>query len=160
MILHGNQRGGAKDLAMHLLKDENEHVEVHELRGFVSDDLVSALNESYAISKGTQARQFLFSLSLNPPLKENVSTEDFEKDMRQDDIAELLGITPTEASLLLLGHLSRFSLDKLLDFLKKIDKQKGHIGSSFEGFLKEQGALEESAIISMQRLADWLAREV
>jgi len=73
----------AKDLAVHLLKDENEHVEVHELRGFVSDDLVSALNESYAISRGTQARQFLFSLSLNPPLKENVSTEDFEKAINQ-----------------------------------------------------------------------------
>ena len=38
MILHGNQRGGARDLALHLLKDENEHVEVHELRGFVSDN--------------------------------------------------------------------------------------------------------------------------
>ena len=40
MILHGNQRGGARDLALHLLKDENEHVEVHELRGFVSDNLI------------------------------------------------------------------------------------------------------------------------
>ena len=67
MILHGNQRGGAKDLALHLLKTENEHVEVHELRGFVSDNLVSALNEVYAVSRGTKARQFLFSLSLNPP---------------------------------------------------------------------------------------------
>lgn len=78
MILHGNQRGGAKDLAIHLLKEENEHVDVYELRGFMSDDLVSALNESYAISKGTKAKQFLYSLSLNPPLKENVSTKDFE----------------------------------------------------------------------------------
>ncbi|MFK7828758.1 MAG: hypothetical protein AB8B57_03155 [Congregibacter sp.] len=65
MILHGNQRGGARDLALHLLKDENDHVEVHERRGFVSDNLVSALNEAYAISKGTKAKQFLFSLSLN-----------------------------------------------------------------------------------------------
>ena len=37
MILVGNQRGGAKDLADHLLKQENEHVEVHELRGFIAD---------------------------------------------------------------------------------------------------------------------------
>lgn len=29
MILNGNQRGGAKDLALHLMKEENEHVEVH-----------------------------------------------------------------------------------------------------------------------------------
>lgn len=67
MILQGNQRAGARDLALHLLKEENEHVNVHELRGFVSDDLVSALNEAHAISRGTKARQFLYSLSLNPP---------------------------------------------------------------------------------------------
>lgn len=78
MILHGNQRGGAKDLALHLLKDENEHVEVHELRGFISEDLVAALHEAYAVSRGTKAKQFLFSLSLNPPPRENVSTQDFE----------------------------------------------------------------------------------
>lgn len=78
MILQGSQRGGAKDLAMHLLKEENDHVQVHELRGFVSDDLVSALNEIHAISKGTKAKQYLFSLSLNPPPEENVSIADFE----------------------------------------------------------------------------------
>ena len=78
MILVGNQRGGARNLALHLLKDENEHVQVHELRGFASDDLASALNESYAISRGTRCKQFLFSLSLNPPPHEQVRTEDFE----------------------------------------------------------------------------------
>jgi hypothetical protein len=78
MILHGNQRGGARGLGHHLLKAENEHVEVHELRGFVSNNLVSALNEVYAVSRGTKARQCLFSLSLNPPPSENVSTEVFE----------------------------------------------------------------------------------
>ena len=51
---------------------------MHELRGFVSDDLVSALNEVHAVSRGTKAKQFLFSLSLNPPPKENVSTQSFE----------------------------------------------------------------------------------
>lgn len=54
MILVGNQRGGAKDLALHLLKDENEHIEVHELRGFVSNNLMGALNEAYAISRAAQ----------------------------------------------------------------------------------------------------------
>ena len=79
MILHGNQRGGAKDLALHLLKDENDHVEIHELRGFVSDDLVSAFREIYAVARGTQAKQFLFSCSFNPPKGEAVSTKDFEE---------------------------------------------------------------------------------
>ena len=78
MILQGNQRGGAKNLALHLLKEENEHVEVHEIRGFASNDLVNALNEVHFISKATKAKQFLFSLSLNPPANESVSTATFE----------------------------------------------------------------------------------
>lgn len=78
MILVGNSRGGAKDLARHLTKDENDHVEVHQLRGFASDNLHGALNEAYAVSKGTKCRQFLFSLSLNPPSDAQVSTESFE----------------------------------------------------------------------------------
>ena len=78
MILQGSQRGGAKDLALHLLKEENDHVDIHEIRGFVSDNLVAALNEAYAISRGTKAKQFLFSVSFNPPPEEHVSIADFE----------------------------------------------------------------------------------
>jgi len=77
MILEGNARGGAKNLALHLMKDENDHVEIHELRGFMSDGLMPALNEVHAVSRGTKARKFLFSLSLNPPEPETVSTLDF-----------------------------------------------------------------------------------
>ena len=78
MILVGSQRGGSMDLAQHLLKEENEHIEVHELRGFVAQDLKGALNEVDAISKGTRCRQFLFSVSFNPPKGEKASTADFE----------------------------------------------------------------------------------
>jgi len=78
MILVGNQRGGAKDLALHLLKAENDHVEIHELRGFAARDLRGAFNEAYAVSRGTRCKQYLFSLSLNPPATANVPTEDFE----------------------------------------------------------------------------------
>jgi len=77
MILVGNSRGGARDLARHLMKEENDHVTVHELRGFVSNDLDGAFQEAYAVSRGTKCQQFLFSLSLNPPADANVSTEDF-----------------------------------------------------------------------------------
>ncbi len=90
MILHGNQRGVAKNLALHLLKEENDHVEVHELRGFISDDLVSAL-KVHAVSKGTRAKQFLYSLSLNPPPQEKVSTTDFEKAIGQ--VEDKLGLS-------------------------------------------------------------------
>lgn len=90
MILVGNQRGGAKDLALHLLKQENEHVEVHEVRGFASDNLMAALNEAYAISRATRCKQFLFSLSLNPPKHENVSTETFKQAIERAE--EKLGL--------------------------------------------------------------------
>lgn len=91
MILVGNQRGGARDLARHLTKDENELVQVHQLRGFVADDLDGALQEAYAVSRGTRCKQFLFSLSLNPPKGENVSIEAFETAIDQAETK--LGLT-------------------------------------------------------------------
>ena len=91
MILVGNQRGNAKDLAIHLLKQENEQVEVHEIRGFCSDNLMGALNESYAMSRATKCKQHLFSLSLNPPKEANVSNEQFEAAISR--VEEKLGLT-------------------------------------------------------------------
>jgi hypothetical protein len=79
MILVGNQRAGARELAAHLLKDENEHVAVHELRGFMAPDLKGAFEEIYACSKGTRCKQYMFSLSLNPPVNARVPIADFEK---------------------------------------------------------------------------------
>jgi hypothetical protein len=78
MILNGNQRGGARDLALHLMKPENEHIEVHEIRGFVSGTVMGALREAEAVSRGTKCRQFLYSLSLSPPERENVPVGVFE----------------------------------------------------------------------------------
>jgi hypothetical protein len=80
MILKGNQRGGGRQLARHLLNaEDNEHVHVHDLRGFVSNDLAAALHEAYALSRSARARQYLFSLSLNPPPEAQISTTDFER---------------------------------------------------------------------------------
>ena len=68
MILVGSQRGGARQLAEHLLNDrDNDHVRVVEVRGFVAGDLPGAMREAQAIAKGTSCRQHVFSLSLNPP---------------------------------------------------------------------------------------------
>lgn len=78
MILKASQRSGGKQLALHLLKTDNEHVEIHDLRGFVADDLQSAFHEIYAVSQGTKCSQYLFSLSMNPPQEENVPIEAFE----------------------------------------------------------------------------------
>ncbi|HEX8302372.1 relaxase/mobilization nuclease domain-containing protein [Sphingomonas sp.] len=83
MILKASQRAGAKQLGAHLLRaDENEHVEVHEVSGFVSDSVMGAMTEAYAAAKGTQCKQYLFSVSLNPPADESVRVEVFETALR------------------------------------------------------------------------------
>lgn len=80
MILKASQRGGAARLAAHLLNtQDNEHVEVHEVSGFVADNLPDAFQEIQAIAKGTRCRQFFFSVSINPPENvKNVSVSAFE----------------------------------------------------------------------------------
>lgn len=79
MILKASQRGGARQLAAHLLNTEdNEHCELHDIRGFMSDDLHGALVEAHAISKATRCKQFMFSISLSPPQHEDVPIEAFE----------------------------------------------------------------------------------
>jgi hypothetical protein len=57
MILKAKERGNGKQLGLYLLQDANEHVEVHELRGFVSDDLPAALQEIDAISAGDAGQE-------------------------------------------------------------------------------------------------------
>ena len=91
MILKGSQRGGAKQLALHLLKtEENEQVELHEIKGFVSDDLIGALKEAQAVSLGTRCKQFMFSVSLNPPETESVGIDAFEEAIAR--IEERIGL--------------------------------------------------------------------
>ncbi len=92
MILKGNERGHGKELAKHLLNArDNEHVELHDLRGFVSDDLYGAMRECEAVARGTRCKNHLFSLSLNPPENEDVPVEVFESAI--DRIETQLGLT-------------------------------------------------------------------
>ena len=92
MILKGSQRGGGQDLARHLLRtDDNEHVLVHELRGFSADDLPGAFKEAEAVSRGTKCRQYLFSLSFNPPDSARVDIAGFESAIAQAE--QRLGLT-------------------------------------------------------------------
>lgn len=91
MILKASQRGGGADLAVHLMRtDENEHMALHELRGFACDDLKGAFQEADAISCATKCKQYLFSLSLSPPEQERVAVADFEAAI--DRIEHRLGL--------------------------------------------------------------------
>ena len=67
MIIKASKRGGSKDLAAHLMSDENDHVDVLALKGAMSDNLPDALQEMYATSRATKCRKFMLSISFNPP---------------------------------------------------------------------------------------------
>ena len=91
MILKGRQRSSVKQLVANLLKTEdNEHVEVHELQGCMSEELPYAFNEIHAVSKGTRPKQPSFSLSLGPSPNERVPIEVFETAIEQ--IEQKLGL--------------------------------------------------------------------
>ncbi len=89
MIIKASRRSGATQLGLHLLKSENEHVEIHEIRGFVADDVMGAFKEAQALALGTQCNKYLFSVSLNPPETESVRPEVFESAI--DQIEKRLG---------------------------------------------------------------------
>lgn len=92
MILKGNQRAGGMQLAVHLMNTrDNDHVTLHDIRGFVADDLSGAFKEAFAISRGTRCKQFLFSLSLSPPETENVPVYVFDDAI--EAIEEKLGLS-------------------------------------------------------------------
>jgi len=79
VILKASERGDAPQLARYLLAlRDNDHVELHDVRGFASDDLLDAFIEADAIAKGTRCKNHLFSMSLNPPESANPKIADFE----------------------------------------------------------------------------------
>lgn len=91
MILKGSQRGGAKQLAQHLMNDhDNDHITIHAVNGFIANDVEGALIEIHAISKATNCKQFMFSLSLSPPEQAVVTIEDYENAIEES--AERLGL--------------------------------------------------------------------
>jgi hypothetical protein len=95
VIPKGNQRGGGRQLATHLLNGfDNEKVEVAELRGAVARDLHGAFNEWFAQSKATRATKYLYSLSISPDLQKY----DLTREQYLDFIAR------TERSLKLVGQ--------------------------------------------------------
>jgi hypothetical protein len=95
MIPKGNQRGGGRQLATHLMNSfDNDRVEIADLRGAVAQDLHGAFQEWFAQSKATKCRKYLYSLSVNP----DVAKYDLTREQHLDFIAR------TERSLKLVGQ--------------------------------------------------------
>jgi hypothetical protein len=67
MILKGNQRGSGQKLATQLLNaDNNQRIDILEVRGAVAQDLHGAFQEWQAQSRATHCFKYLYSLSINP----------------------------------------------------------------------------------------------
>lgn len=96
MILKGNQRDGAANLAAHLSNvRDNERVEVAEIRGLAAQDLSGALMDMEAIASGTRCKEHLYSLSINPskPLAREEyahAIDQIEKKLHLDDHARVV----------------------------------------------------------------------
>ena len=83
-------------------------IEFEESSGNVFADL--GLEDSDELLARAQIGVFVFRILKNKKLK-------------QREMASVLGIAQPEVSHLMNGHFSRFSTDKLLDFLKRLDQK-------------------------------------
>lgn len=57
MIFKVLQCGGGKQFGYYLICiDDNEYVEIYEIRGFVLDDVIGVFKEFYVVSKGIKCK--------------------------------------------------------------------------------------------------------
>ena len=89
-------------------KDERKKIEFEKGSGNVFADL--GLTDADELYVRAQIGFGVFEILKNRKLK-------------QREIAELLGIPQPEVSHLMNGHFSRFTTDKLLDFLRRLDQK-------------------------------------
>lgn len=81
--------------ATHLLRtDQNEHVLLQEVRGFVSEDLHGAFKEAQAVARGTKCQKYLFSCVFAPPNSANLSDAQFIAAVDKTEVALGLGGQP------------------------------------------------------------------
>ena len=77
-IAYGSQRASEADMGRHLLNaEDNEYVEVKEIRGAVADDVPGTFSE-WGVQARTMTRceKFLYSLSVNPDPAQGPLTHD------------------------------------------------------------------------------------
>ena len=82
MIPFGSQRADGQDLATHLLNaQDNEFVELADLRGAIAGDLHGAFAEWEAQARAmTKCSKYLYSLSVNPDHRQGAFPRDLYAD--------------------------------------------------------------------------------
>jgi hypothetical protein len=92
VIIKGKSVGGAKRLAVHLMRtDTNERAEVKELRGVAAEDLRGALLEMEAVASGTRTTKPFYHGSINTRADERLTDE--QRVYAIDRLEAALGLT-------------------------------------------------------------------
>lgn len=91
MIVKGGSRRAGGFFARHLMNaEENERVEVKEMRGFVSEDVKGAFQEIDIIAAGTRVQNPFYHASINPRADEHLTAEQW--DIAVDTLEKNLGL--------------------------------------------------------------------
>jgi hypothetical protein len=92
MVIKGKSVGGARRLAVHLMRtDTNERAEMKELYGVAAEDLRGALLEMEAVAAGTRCTKPFYHASINTPAHERLTDEQRAKAIQR--LAAELGLT-------------------------------------------------------------------
>ena len=92
MIIKGGSRSNGGWFAAHLMNGEdNERVEVKEMRGVCSDTLRDALREMEGVAAGTRVENYFYHANINPKDHEHLTPEQWTRAV--DTLERNLGLT-------------------------------------------------------------------
>ena len=92
MIIKGGARSSGGFFAYHLMKaEENERVEVKEMRGLLADTVPEAFQEMRMVAAGTRAENYFYHASINPREDEHLTPEQW--DIAVDRLEQNLGLS-------------------------------------------------------------------
>ena len=80
MIINGGARKSGGFFAHHLMKaEENERVEIKEMRGLYAEDLPEAFREMQFLAAGTKAENYFYHANVNPREEEQLTPEQWQE---------------------------------------------------------------------------------
>lgn len=92
MVINGHSRSNGTFFSKHLMKSEdNERVEVKEIRGLMAQDVKEAFLEMRMIAAGTGAKNYFYHVNINPREDEQLTAEQWQ--LAVDTLEAKLGLT-------------------------------------------------------------------
>jgi hypothetical protein len=91
MIINGGSRSNWRFFSKHLVRaDENERVNIMEIRGLAAETVYDAFNELSALASGTRTKNFFYHANINPREGEVLTPEQWERAI--DELESKLGL--------------------------------------------------------------------